>query len=72
MPDNPAKTRADRHFVSGQKHEIDAFVESMQKEFPSLPKATIEDALEACRQNPDVTSSRSQLLHCVRKILSQS
>lgn len=71
MSDNPHLTGQDRHFVSSQPHEIDAFVESMQREFHDHPREAIVGALEQCRKELAPSEDREKLKACVRARLSQ-
>lgn len=66
MSDDLNLTARDRHFVSSQDYECHAFIDAIAREFPEIPRAELEDALEDGKDKIAPSNDRQKLTDFVR------
>ena len=69
MNDDPNKRHVDGWFVSSQSYEIDYFIDSMHKEFPSKLRSAVSDELLKARKRLAPSEGREKLKEAVRRAL---
>jgi hypothetical protein len=68
MRDDPAAPFDDNS--SWQDWEIEHLVDKLSRDFPAKSRATVEKAVNACKQTIQASAGRERLIDCARRELS--